>query len=461
LTGNIFVRDASVATFDHRSRLFKSASVYVEDGRFIKVGKPEDVRPLAVHPDVVIDGHNRLVMPGFVNTHVHLAQSLLRSSVPDDVTLLDWLTRWVWPLQGSFEGEDGRVSAELTLLEMIKAGTTAFIATSVNGRYGPEKVAEAVHSSGVRGALGRQIMDIPGYASKKGALPASLQEDKEASLKSFKELRRRWDGKDGRLWIWLSPRTPGACSDSLFREMASVLDEHDSGLTMHLAEIQDDMTYFKERGTTPAKFLGKMGLLRDKTVYVHCVWLSDADIREFARRGSTISHNPSSNMKLGSGIAPVVKMLKAGANVALGTDGGPSNDTYDMLRECKMAALLQKVALRDPRALGYNEALRMAITNGYRSMGLEGVAGRVESGYRADFIILDLDSPHLTPSLNLMSNVVYSATGEDVSHVFVDGRALMLDGKVTTLEEEKVIVEARKRAASLVERAGLDKRSKA
>jgi cytosine/adenosine deaminase-related metal-dependent hydrolase len=243
--------------------------------------------------------------------------------------------------------------------------------------------------------------------------------------------------------------------------MASVLDEHGSGLTMHLAEIQDDITYFRERGTTPAKFLEKMGLLKDKTVYVHCVWLSDADIREFAKGGSTISHNPSSNMKLGSGIAPVVKMLKAGVNVALGTDGGPSNDTYDMLRECKLAALLQKVALRDPRALGYDDALTMAITNGYRSMGLEGVVGRVESGYRADFIVIDLDSPHLTPSLNIMSNIVYSATGQDVSHVFVDGRALMLDKKVTTLDEKKVLREARKSAASLVERAGLDRPSKA
>jgi 5-methylthioadenosine/S-adenosylhomocysteine deaminase len=461
LTGSILVRDASVATFDQRSRFYESASVYVEDGRFMKVGRPEEVRPLAVHPDVVIDGRNKLVMPGFVNTHVHLAQSLLRGSVPDNVTLLDWLTRWVWPLQGNFEGEDGRVSAELTLLEMIKGGTTAFIATSINGRYGPDKVAEAVHASGIRAALGRQVMDIPGYASKKEALPASLQEDKEVSLKSFEALRRRWDGKDGRLWIWLSPRTPGACTDSLFKEVSAILDERGSGLTMHLAEIQDDIVYFRDRGTTPAGFLDRMGLLKDKTVYVHCVWLSDADIRRFAKGGSTISHNPSSNMKLGSGIAPVTKMLKAGANVALGTDGGPSNDTYDMLRECKLAALLQKVASRDPRALGYSDALTMAITNGYRSMGLVGVAGRVESGYKADFIIIDLDSPHLTPSPNPLSNIVYSATGQDVSHVFVDGRALMLGRKVTTLDEKKVLREARKSAASLVARAGLDIHSKA
>jgi cytosine/adenosine deaminase-related metal-dependent hydrolase len=166
-------------------------------------------------------------------------------------------------------------------------------------------------------------------------------------------------------------------------------------------------------------------------------------------------------MKLGSGIAPVAKMLRAGANVALGTDGGPSNDTYDMLRECKAAALLQKVATGDPRAFGYDEALRMAVTNGYRSMGLEGVVGRIELGYKADFVILDLDSPHLTPSIDPLSNVVYSATGQDVSHVFVDGKPLMLDRKVMTLDEEKVLGEAKERAASLVERAGLDRRSKA
>jgi cytosine/adenosine deaminase-related metal-dependent hydrolase len=461
LPGSIFVKEACVATFDGRFRLLQPASVYAEDGSFVKVGSPEEVRPVAVHPDITIDGRNKLVMPGLVNTHVHLAQSLLRSLVPDDVTLLDWLTRWVWPLQGSFKAEDGLVSAQLTLLEMIKAGTTAFVATSVNGRYGPERIAEAVHASGIRAALGRQVMDMPGYASRKDAVPASLQEDKVASLKSFSELHRRWHGRDGRIWIWLSPRTPGACSDQLFEEMASLLTESDAGLTMHLAEIKDDVGYFRKKGTTPGAFLRRMGLLRRKTVYVHCVWLSDDDIREFVKGGSTVSHNPSSNMKLGSGIAPVAKMLRAGLNVALGTDGGPSNDSYDLLRECKLASLLQKVALGDPRAVGYADVLKMAVTNGYRALGLEGIAGRMAAGQRADFIVVDLAQPHLTPAINPLSNLVYSATGQDVSDVFVDGRALMLGRKVTVLDEANVLREAKRRAPILAERAGLGRRSKA
>ncbi|HVP23299.1 MAG TPA: amidohydrolase [Conexivisphaerales archaeon] len=455
MTGSILVRGATVATFDDEFRVLKDAWVYAEDGRFIKVGRPEEVRPVAVHPDIEMDGKDRLLMPGFVNTHVHLAQSLLRSAVPDDVTLLDWLTAWVWPMQAVFDEEDGRVSAQLALLEMIKAGTTAFVATSVNGRYGPDRVAAQVHSSGTRCALGRQVMDIPGYASNKGAVPVGLREEKEESLRSFKELYRRWNGKDERIWVWLSPRTPGACSDSLFEEMGEILEERRTGLTMHLAEIKEDVAYFRKRKTSPGRFLGRMGLLRERTVYVHCVWLSDQDIREFARRGSTISHNPSSNMKLGSGVAPVAKMLRAGVNVALGTDGGPSNDSYDMIRECKLASLLQKVALHDPKALGHEEALRMAVTNGYRAMGLDGIAGRIEERFRADFITIDLAKPHLVPTTSVMSNLVYSATGADVSDVFVDGRPLMLDRRVLTLDEAEVLGAAERRGSSLLERAGL------
>ena len=307
MTGSVLVRNAAVATFDDSFRVLKDSSVYVEDGRIVKVGSPEAVKAVAVHPDSDVDGRNMLVMPGLVNTHVHLAQSLLRNVVPDDVTLLDWLTKWVWPLQSCFEEEDGRVSAQLTLLEMIRSGTTAFVATSINGRYGPQGIAEVVHSSGLRAALGRQVMDMPGYASNKNALPPGLREDKEKSLKSFSELHHRWDGRDGRIWVWLSPRTPGACSDQLFSRLGEILTEHRTGLTMHLAEIRDDIAYFKKRGTTPARFLAKAGLLRERTVYVHCVWLPPGDIKAFAKSKSTISHNPSSNMKLGSGIAPACR----------------------------------------------------------------------------------------------------------------------------------------------------------
>jgi len=201
-----------------------------------------------------------------------------------------------------------------------------------------------------------------------------------------------------------------------------------------------------------------MRLLREKTVYVHCAWLSNSDIRAFAAGGSTISHNPSSNMKLGSDIAPVVRMLRAGVNVALGTDGGPSNDTYDLFRECKEAALLQKVALLDPAAIGYRDVLGMAVNNGYQALGLDGVTGRTEEGYQADFITVDLDEPHLTPSLEPLSNLVYLVSGQDVSDVFVGGQALMLERKVQTIDEKKVVRNARIRAAALTERAGLKTR---
>lgn len=452
---SIFIKGATIATFDGGLAVLKHGSALVEDGRFVKVGKAEEVRRSVSRPDIVIDGRRKLVMPGLVNTHAHLAQSLLRSVVPDDVSLLDWLRRWVWPLQASFAKDDGVVSARLALLEMIRTGTTAFVATSINGRYDPNRVAEAVRRSGIRAALGRQVMDVAGYAREEGALPEGLIEDPGDSLKSFRQLRRRWNDKEGMISVWLSPRTPGALSPNLLEELGCLLKETGAGLTMHLAEVKADIAYFKSLGTTPSAFLSRYGLLGRKAVYVHCVWLDDEDIAAFARNGASVSHNPSSNAKLGSGIAPVVDMMRRGVNVALGTDGGPSNDTYDMIRECKLAALLQKVSALDPAAIRALDVLKMAVTGGYRAMGLERTLGKIKEGMAADFITLDLKAPHLTPSFDVLSNVVYAASGQDVNDVVVAGRPLMLNRKVLTLDEERVLSDASSHAEAIAQRAAL------
>jgi cytosine/adenosine deaminase-related metal-dependent hydrolase len=263
---------------------------------------------------------------------------------------------------------------------------------------------------------------------------------------------RKWDGKEGRVWVWLSPRTPGACSDSLYKELSELKEEYDVGLTMHLAEVKEDIEYFRSRGTTPAKFVKQLGLVGPKTVYVHCVWFEDEDIEIFAKTGTSISHNPSSNAKLGSGIAPISKMVRKGVNVTIGTDGGPSNDDYDMIREMKMALLLQKVRELDPTNLELSTVLRMATINGARALGLERELGSLEVGKKADFIVIDIRKPHLTPTISPLSNLIYSGTGMDVKDVVVDGRFIKKDGKVLSLNEEEVLERAEEHARRLYER---------
>lgn len=437
---------------DGDGRIFRNGGLLVEDGTIEEVGRSDDVKKRAGRVEMVLGGPHLLVIPGLINTHVHPAQALLRGLVPDDLRLVEWLRDWVWPLQGNFEGEDGVVAAELAALEMLRSGTTTFLATSMHSRYDIEGSIRVFHSSGLRAAIGRQTMDMPDYAMEKGILYPGMIEEREESLASFKRLYSTWNGKDDRVWIWLSPRTPGAVSDDLYREVAELRREYDTGVTMHLAEIGEDLEYFRSRRTTPARFLEELGLTGAKGVFVHCVQFEDEDIAIFARTHTSVSHNPSSNMKLASGIAPISMMLAAGVNVTLGTDGGPSNDSYDMVREMRTAALLQKVGTGDPSSLRVMDVMRMATINGARALGIDDIVGSLERGKRADLVVLNLRRPHLVPSIFGPSNLVYSATGQDVEYVFVDGVPMVEGGLVRTLDEERVLEEAEEHAERLYSR---------
>lgn len=449
---SLLIKNAVIITVDGSNRVFRRGGLVVEDGEITYVGKSDEALKIAGRVEFRIDGEGSVVTPGFINTHVHPAQALLRSLVPDNVRLIEWLKDWVWPLQGSFRDRDGVVAAELCMLEMLRTGTTAFLATSMHKRYNIDGVAESVLKSGIRGVLAKQTMDVPDYALKKGVLHPGMVEDREESLTLFKQLFKRWDGRENRLWIWLSPRTPGAVSDDLFREIARLKREYNSGVTMHLAEVKEDIEYFRSRGTKPGRFVHELGLTGPKSVFVHCVWLDDDDITLFSRTNTSVSHNPTSNSKLASGVAPVYKMIRSGVNVCLGTDGGPSNDSYDMVREMKTAVLLQKLYAGDPASITLTDALRMATINGAKALGLDRIIGSIEPGKRGDIVVFNFREPHLTPSLAHESNLVYSASGHDVEYVFVDGRIVVERGRVLTLDEESVLEEAQRRALDLYER---------
>ncbi|MCS7095158.1 MAG: amidohydrolase [Thaumarchaeota archaeon] len=441
----VLLRSRVVVPVTRKGTLISKGAVLIDNGEIVYVGEQDGAAGRWSKDDLVIDEPYGVVLPGFIDTHVHLAQALIRGFVPDSVTLIPWLRDWVWRLQGVYGHEDGKASAELCVLEMLKTGTTTFLEAGLHSRYGIDGIAESVLSSGIRAVLSKKVMDMKGYATVEDALPEGMVEDGEECIRQFLDARRKWAGAGGgRLDFWMGLRTPGAVSDEMFERVSQLAEETGSGVTMHLAEVKEDIRYFASRGFTPATFLRRCGLLGRKRVYVHCVWLSEGDMEAFAASGTSVAHCPSSNAKLGSGVAPVVRMLEKGVNVSLGCDGGPSNDSYDMVREMKMAALFQK-ALHGPQSFTAWDALEMATVNGARALGLENLIGSLEVGKRGDVVVIRTKVPSLTPYTDPVSLIVFAATGRDVAHVLVDGQPVVTDGKVLTLDEERVLRKAEER----------------
>ena len=453
--GSILIEDGIIVTMDPRRRVIEGGSILIEDGRIAEVRGPS-----TGHSDrrgeLRISARGMAVIPGLIDTHLHLAQSLLRGCA-DDLSLVDWLKKRVWPIQGSFTEEDGRVSAELSMLEMIKSGTTSFVGVDVVSRYGFDGIARSVSKAGMRGALAKTIMDSPGYGRKGSIMPPGLIEAKDATIREAKSMIRKYNrAKNGLVRTWVAPRSLGGCSEGLYKEVAELARESDSRVTMHLAEVREDVKYAKKNfDATPFEFIERVGMAGPRSLFAHMVWLNDKDIKRVARTKSNVAHCPSSNLKLASGIPRIPELIGAGANVGLGCDGAPCNNSHDMIREMKLAAVIQKARLLDPLSMPASTVLEMATLNGARAMGMESSVGSIEVGKRGDLALVDLKKPHLVPYRDVVSNIVYSAMGSDVHSVLVDGNLLLSGGKALTLDEEKVMGEAQAHQDGLLSRSGI------
>jgi len=452
---SILVRGGTVVTMDPLRRVIEDGAVALEDGLITGVGRTDDVKP-SKRPEFEIDGKGTVVVPGLVDTHIHLAQALIRGCA-DDTSLIDWLQKFVWPLQGNFDAQDGKASAELCMLEMIKSGTTTFLESLLHTRYGLDGIAESIETSGMRGFLSKTVMSLAGYGSEQSIMHPGMVEDGETCLREVETYFRRWNGKaNDRIRIWYGARSLGGCTPQLYRQIAQGAKRLGTGVTMHLNEVQEDARYAKkEFGKLPAEFMDEVGLIGSNVVFAHGVWLTEPEWAILARKHASVAHCPSSNMKLSSGIASVPEMMRAGVNVGLGCDGGPSNNCYDMIREMKTASLLHKVRTLDPLTMKAGTVLEMATIGGARALGLEQQIGSIEVGKKADLVLVNLGSAHLTPTFNPISSIVYAAEGSDVETVIVDGRIIMENKVVKTLDEERVIRVANDHASKLLKRAGV------
>jgi cytosine/adenosine deaminase-related metal-dependent hydrolase len=452
---DLVVDGATIITVDPRRRIIRDGAIAIENDRIIAVGKTQDVKRKH-HADTRIHATGKVVLPGLVDCHVHLAQALIRGCA-DDVDLIPWLRDYVWRLQGRFTAEDGAASAALCIAEMLKSGTSCFLESMIHHRYGFDGIAQVVEHSGVRGCLSKLFMDLTGYAEQESIMDPGMIEEPEACIQETLAMHKKWEGAaGGRLHVWWGARTPGAVSPELYRRVAALAKERQMRITMHLAEVKADVDYTaKHFHQKPAEFARSVGMLGENVVLAHGVWFSPGEYPILASTGTHVCHCPASNAKLASGIAKIPEMLQAGISICLGCDGGPSNNAYDMFREMFLAAVINKARTLDPLTIPAETVIEMATINGAKALGLQDEIGSLEPGKKADLVLVDTRRLNLAPAYNPVSNLVYAANGSNVETVIVDGQVVVSEGHLQTLNEEDVIARAQKLGAQLLDRAGI------
>ena len=418
-------------------RRVHTGDMRVKDGRIEEFGVALEAGDAEIH-----DLSGRWVVPGFVQGHVHLCQTLFRG-LAEDLPLLAWLSERVWPLEAALDEESTYWSARLGVTELLLGGSTCALDMGSLRHVGA--VFQACEEAGVRVTSGRALMDLDN--------PAGLSMETEANLNGASDEADRWHNR-GRLRYAFSPRFVPSCSEGLLREVAQEARRRGSLIHSHASEHAEEARVVRERtGRDNVQYLHDLGLSGPDTCLAHCVQLSATEMALLAETGTRVLHCPSANMKLGSGIAPVVELLEAGVTVALGADGAPCNNRLDMFTEMRQAGLLQKVR-RGAEALPAVEILQMATLEGARALGLEAVCGSLEVGKRADMVVIDPDAPGLFPSTTPAAAIVYSATSGAVSEVWLDGDCVVRQGVVLAWDHQETLTGAR-RAQSALE-AGLE-----
>jgi 5-methylthioadenosine/S-adenosylhomocysteine deaminase len=441
---SILIKNGTLVTIDAEDTILRG-DLLIRDGRIAAIGADGSVDDDA---DVVLNAAGCAVLPGFVQTHIHLCQTIFRGSA-DDLSLLDWLKKRVWPLEAAHSANSTAASARLGIAELIKGGTTcALTMETVNHT---DEVFKVVEETGFRATVGKCMMDHG------DDVPAALHEETGASIKESLRLLDEWEGKaDGRIRYCFAPRFALSCSSELLIEVARLARERGVMIHTHASENKNECAVVeKETGLRNVAYLDSLGISGPHTVLAHCVHLDAAEFAALSDSRTNVAHCPSSNLKLGSGIAEISTMLERGISISLGADGAACNNRLDMFTEMRTMALLQK-AMHGPEVIPAKQALRIATIGGAAALGLDKEIGSLENGKRGDVIVVNLDSLHSTPlQHDLVSALVYSAQTSDVRSVVIDGRLVMKDGELLTLNEESVRRDATRESAELHKRAGL------
>jgi 5-methylthioadenosine/S-adenosylhomocysteine deaminase len=438
---SILIKHGTIVTMDEKNSVVRG-DVLIRDGRITQIAP--DISDAA---DEVIDARDCAVLPGFVQTHIHLCQTLFRGGA-DDLSLIDWLKKRVWPMEAAHTPESMRASAQLGIAELIKGGTTC--ALTMETVWHTEEVFKVVEESGFRATVGKCMMD------KGEEVPPQLREETRASIDESIALMEKWHGQaEGRIRCCFAPRFAISCTSELLQEVAALARERGVMIHTHSSENKTECQIVEsETGRRNVTYLDSIGVSGEHVMLAHCIHLDGEEMEILARTGTNVSHCPSSNLKLGSGLARVAEMLARKISVSLGADGAACNNRLDMFTEMRSAALLQKLA-HGPEILPATTVLQMATIDGARALGLDSEIGSIETGKRADVIVVDLNQTHASPRPDVISALLYATQATDVRTTIIDGRLVMRDRELVTLDEAKVLVDANSEAKELAKRAGI------
>ncbi|MHA1838976.1 MAG: amidohydrolase family protein [Candidatus Ranarchaeia archaeon] len=442
---DILIKNGVILTQDRRSTIIQDGAVAIEGNRIVAVGKTVDVLRGYPHADYEIDATNQAILPGFVNTHGHTYQNLLKGG-PAKWDLMNWISRELVSfgqvrqkhfLMDDWKGD--RYASLLASLEALRTGTTTIV--GMDSLY-PE-ILEGFQKANIRAFLAGVIVDTNPWVPE-----------------NFCEVKREWDWKvfnglvkkyhntcDGRIKIMPAPTTPWLCSETLIRQCIEKADELGTHWTIHVSEVKSEVTQIRDKyGNPPLKYLDSLGVLDHRTLAVHCVWLTPEEMRIAAERGIHVSHNPESNMKLASGIMPFGVLKELGVNICLATDGAASNDNLGMIESMRFAAMLTRVHTLTADVISARDLLRMATINGARALGIEKEVGSIETDKKADICVLNLRTPNNWPVRDIENTIVFSAYDTDITHTICDGKLLVADSQILHHDMDKIYDEADKAA---------------
>jgi 5-methylthioadenosine/S-adenosylhomocysteine deaminase len=425
---DLVVRGGTVVTMDERGSVFEDGAVAVERGRIVAVGKRADIDKSYAGRET-IEARGRIVMPGLINGHTHVPMTLFRG-LADDLDLNEWLTKFIFPAEAKNVTEDFvRVGTRLGLAEMIRGGTTTYC----DMYYFEDAIADETAKAGVRGVLGETVIDFPVADNKTFA----------EGLAYTEKFIEKWRGH-ALITPAIAPHAPYTVSEEHLKAVRDLSNRLRATIVIHVAETRkevEDVT--RDHGASPLAYLARIGFLYDRVIAAHTVHLTTEEIELLKRQGVGAVHNPQSNMKLASGVARVPEMLRADVALGLGTDGAASNNDLDMWEEMDTAAKLHKLTSNDPRVVPAREVLEMATIRGARALHLEREIGSLEKGKRADLIVVDMDALNQTPMYNVYSHLVYATKAANVRTVVIEGRVVMRDRRLLTLDEEAIKRDAR------------------
>ncbi|MDH6458318.1 5-methylthioadenosine/S-adenosylhomocysteine deaminase [Fusobacterium sp. PH5-7] len=441
----ILIKNGYVISMNKNREIFKNGSVLIEDDKIKAVGK---VEPSLVNADAEIyDAQGKIILPGLVNTHVHLSQQLGRG-VADDVVLLTWLRERVWPYESSFNYEDSLISSTACCVELIKTGVTTFL--EAGGQY-VDAMAEAVEKCGLRACLSKSTMD------EGEGLPKAWQKTTQEELDFQEELFKKYnDTADGRIKIWFGLRTIFNNSDELIKGTKTLADKYNTGIHMHVLEVKEEMDYTRAtRGETTVEHMNRLGALGPNLVAAHTVWLTEREIDLFRLYDVKVSHNPGAAMKVVLGFAKIPEMLEKGIAVSIGTDGAPSNNRMDMMRDMYLTSLIHKGRTLNPKTVSAEQVLEMATINGARCALMEKEIGSLEVGKKADLIILNPDTIHSLPVIDPVANIVYAMSSENVESNMCNGKWLMKNREILFLDEKDLLEKVKIQNKKVMDKAGI------